>query len=115
MFPTAQPPRAEEDTATIEQVIEQVPGELELYRIIKAQSSGPQIAKRMVELGNSIWSLVGALLLLPDARLYDKPELGKMLGKFLVNAASATGFCNTIQCIDPTLVPSKQDPFGCIR
>jgi len=66
MFPTAQPPRADEDTATIEQVMEQVPGEIELDRIIKAQTSGPQIAKRMVELENSIWSLVGALLLLPE-------------------------------------------------
>jgi hypothetical protein len=67
MFPTAQPPRADEDTATIGQVMEQVPGEIELDRIIKAQTSGPQIARRMVELENSIWSLVGALLLLPEA------------------------------------------------
>ena len=67
MFPTAQPPRADEDTATIEQVMEQVHGEIELDGIIKAQTSGPQIAKRMVELENSMWSLVGALLLLPEA------------------------------------------------
>jgi hypothetical protein len=67
MFPTAQPPRADEDTATIEQVMEQVPGGIELDRIVKAQTSGPQIAKRMVELENSIWPLVGALLLLPEA------------------------------------------------
>jgi hypothetical protein len=66
MFPTAQPPRDDEDTAAIEQVMEQVPGEIELDRIIKAQTSGPRIAKRMVELENSIWSLVGALLLLPE-------------------------------------------------
>jgi hypothetical protein len=67
MFPTAQPPRADEDTATIEQIMEQAPGEIELDRIIKAQTSGPQIAKRMVDLENSVWSLVGALLLLPEA------------------------------------------------
>lgn len=67
MFPTAQPPRADEDTATIEQVMEQVPGEIELDRIIKAQISAPQIVRRMVELENSIWSLVGILLLLPEA------------------------------------------------
>jgi hypothetical protein len=67
MFPTAQPPRADEDTATIAQVVEQVPGEIELDRIIKAQTSGPQIAKRMVELENSVWSLVRLLLLLPEA------------------------------------------------
>src|SRR5208283_4024281 len=67
MLPTAQPPRADEDTSTIEQVIEHIPGEIELDRIIKAQTSGPQIAKRMVELENSIWSLVGTLLLLPES------------------------------------------------
>ena len=67
MFPTAQPPRADEDTAAIEQVIEQVPGEIELDKIIKAQTSAPQIVKRMVELENSMWSLVGILLLLPQA------------------------------------------------
>jgi hypothetical protein len=67
MFPTAQPPRADEDTATIEQVMEQVPGEIELDKIVKAQTSAPQIAKRMVELENAIWSLVGILLLMPQA------------------------------------------------
>ncbi|MFZ0885622.1 MAG: hypothetical protein WAN14_19620 [Candidatus Acidiferrales bacterium] len=67
MFPTAQPPRADEDTAAIEQVVEEVQGEVELDRIIKAQTSGPQIAKRMMELENSVWSLVGILLLLPEA------------------------------------------------
>ncbi|MFZ0520219.1 MAG: hypothetical protein WAL95_04300 [Candidatus Acidiferrales bacterium] len=67
MFPTAQPPRADEDTAAIEQVVEEVQGEVELDRIIKAQTSGPQIARRMVELENSVWSLVGILLLLPEA------------------------------------------------
>jgi hypothetical protein len=67
MFPTAHPPRADEDTAAIEQVMEQVPGEVELDKVIKAQTSGPQIAKRIVELENSIWSLVGVLLLLPES------------------------------------------------
>src|SRR6202035_4607569 len=66
MFPTAQPPRSDEDTAAIEQVIEQVPGEIELDKVIKAQTSAPQIVKRMVELENSVWSLVGILLLLPQ-------------------------------------------------
>jgi hypothetical protein len=68
MFPTAYPPRADEDTATIDQVTGQVPGEIELDKIVKAQTSGPQIVKRMIELENSIWSLVGILLLLPQAR-----------------------------------------------
>src|ERR1700683_1255730 len=57
MFPTAHPPRADEDTATIEQVLEHVPGEIELDRIVKAQTSGPHIARRMGELENSICRL----------------------------------------------------------
>jgi hypothetical protein len=65
MFPTAHPPRADEDTATVEQVMEHVPGEIELDRIVKAQTAGPHIARRMIELENSISSLVGILLLLP--------------------------------------------------
>jgi len=47
--------------------MEQVPGEIELDRIVKAQTSGPHIARRMVESENSIWSLVGILLLVPEA------------------------------------------------
>ena len=66
MFPTAQAPRADEDTSTIEQVIQHIPGEIELDKIVKAQMSQPQIVKRMVELENSVWSLVGILLLLPE-------------------------------------------------
>jgi hypothetical protein len=38
MFPTAHPPRADEDTATIEQVMGGVPGEIEFDRIVKAQT-----------------------------------------------------------------------------
>jgi len=63
MFPRAHPPRADEDTATIEQVMEPVPGEVELGKKVRAQASRPQIVNRMVELENSIWSLVGILLL----------------------------------------------------
>jgi hypothetical protein len=47
--------------------MEEVPGEIELDRIVKAQTSGPQIVRRMVELENSIWSLVRILLVLPQA------------------------------------------------
>jgi hypothetical protein len=66
MFPIAEPPRADEDTSTIEQVMQHIPGEVELDKIVKAQMSQPQIVKRMVELENSVWSLVGILLLLPE-------------------------------------------------
>jgi hypothetical protein len=67
MFPTAHPPRADEDTAAIGQVMEAIPGEVEIDQIVKAQASAPQIVNRMVDLENSIWSLAGILLLLPKA------------------------------------------------
>ena len=67
MFPKAHPPRADQDTAQIERVMEQVPGEIDLDKLVKAQMSQPQIARRMIELENSDWLLVGALLLLPEA------------------------------------------------
>jgi len=67
VFPTAQPPRADEDLAPIEEVIQHVPGEIDLDKIVKAQMSQPQIAKRMINLENSVWSLGGILLLLPEA------------------------------------------------
>jgi hypothetical protein len=66
MFPTAFQSRADEDEAVIEKVIETIPGETEMDRIIKAQSSAPHIIDRMVKLENCIWSLTHALLLLPE-------------------------------------------------
>jgi hypothetical protein len=67
MFPTAHPPRADEDTSAIERVVERVEGEVDLDQAVKAQTSAPQVTKRMVELENSMWTLVRLLLLLPEA------------------------------------------------
>jgi hypothetical protein len=67
MFPVANIPRVEENVAPVEQVLEAVPGEVELDAIVKAQSSAPHVADRMVKLENCIWSLAGVLLLLPEA------------------------------------------------
>jgi len=35
--------------------------------------------------------------------------------QFPIGAASSTGQCNSIQCIDSTLLPWENHPFGCIR
>jgi hypothetical protein len=32
--------------------------------------------------------------------------------QLLINAASSTGGCNTIQCIDSTMLPRENDLFG---
>ena len=64
-FPTPTPPRDDRETAAIEFVQEQVPGEVELDAVVRAQASAPQIVARMVALENCIWSLANLLLSLP--------------------------------------------------
>ena len=66
MFPGPVPPRADEDTAPIEQVIEEATlGQTELDSVVKAQSSAPQVVERMVKLEECLWSLAKILSLLP--------------------------------------------------
>ncbi len=65
MFPVAHIPRLDQDIPVAEQVMEAIPGEVELDAVVKAQSSSPRIVDRMVKLENCVWSLAGALLLLP--------------------------------------------------
>lgn len=65
VFPLPTPPRDDRETAAIELVQEQVPGEVELDAVVRAQASTPQIVARMVALENCIWSLASLLLALP--------------------------------------------------
>ena len=69
VFPVAPSPRADEDTAVIEQVLEAVPGQVEMDALVRAQSSAPQIVERMVKLENCVWSLASAIILLPDSAM----------------------------------------------
>ncbi|MGA9883443.1 MAG: hypothetical protein WBQ34_06975 [Candidatus Acidiferrales bacterium] len=64
-FPTPTPPRDDRETAAIEFVQEQVPGEVELDAVVRAQASAPQVVARMVALENCVWSLASLLLSLP--------------------------------------------------
>ena len=45
----------------------------------------------------------------------DSRALAPDRSSFAINAASSTGRCNTIQCVDLTLLPGKSDLFGCTR
>jgi hypothetical protein len=72
-FPTPTPRRDDRETAAIEFVQEQVPGEVELDAVVRAQASAPQIVARMVALENCIWSLASLLLSLP-------PEMREKIG-----------------------------------
>jgi hypothetical protein len=66
LFPVKPPSRDDQDTAEIAQVLESVPGQVELDAVIKAQMSVPQIVERMVALENCVWRLARAIVLLPD-------------------------------------------------
>jgi hypothetical protein len=66
LFPAKPPSRDDQDTAEIAQVLESVPGQVELDAVIKAQMSVPQIVERMVALENCVWRLARAIVLLPD-------------------------------------------------
>lgn len=72
-FPTPTPPRDDRETAAIEFVQEQVPGEVELDAVVRAQASAPQIVARMMALENCVWSLASLLLSLP-------PDLREKIG-----------------------------------
>lgn len=72
-FPMAVPPRNDRETAAIEFVQEQVPGEVELDAVVRAQASSPQVVARMVALENCVWALASLLLSLP-------PEIRQKIG-----------------------------------
>ncbi len=65
-FPTKPRPRDDRDIAEVAQILESIPGEVQLDVFIKAQMSAPQIVERMVKLENCVWHLASALLSLPD-------------------------------------------------
>jgi hypothetical protein len=45
------------DRTVAEEVIEQIEGEVQLDRYVKAQTSAPQVAQRITDLENMIWKL----------------------------------------------------------
>lgn len=61
----ATPLRDDRETAAIEFIQEQAPGEVELDAVVRAQASSPQVVARMVALENCVWSLASLLLSLP--------------------------------------------------
>jgi hypothetical protein len=66
MFPVAPPPRDDVDQAPIAQQVEAAPGEIELDAVIRAQSSAPQVLKRLTTLEDCLWAAVDALGKLPQ-------------------------------------------------
>lgn len=65
MFPIAPPARDDVDQAPIAQQVEAAPGEIALDAVIRAQSSSPQVVRRLTTLEDCLWAAVDALSKLP--------------------------------------------------
>jgi hypothetical protein len=65
MFPVAPPARDDVDQAPITQQVEAAPGEIWLDAVIRAQSSAPQVVRRLTTLEDCLWAAVDALGKLP--------------------------------------------------
>ena len=62
-----------DDETTISQYVEKIEGEVALDRYVKAQTSAPQVVKRITELENSLQRVASAALTLSDIERH--PEL----------------------------------------
>jgi hypothetical protein len=56
IFPIKPTSRADADEAAITEQVEQIPGELDIDRVIKAQASAPATRRRITELENALWA-----------------------------------------------------------
>ena len=65
-------PRIDGET-TISQYVEKIEGEVALDAYVKAQTSAPEVVKRITELENCLWRLADAVLNSPDVD--NHPEL----------------------------------------
>ena len=54
--------RANVDEAAVTERVDQIPGELDVDRVIKAQLSAPQVLKRITELEDCLWAVTQELL-----------------------------------------------------
>lgn len=54
--------RADVDDAAITEQVDQIPGELDVDRVIKAQLSAPRVVQRITELEDCLWAVTQELL-----------------------------------------------------
>jgi hypothetical protein len=62
IIPITQLSRADADETAIVEQVEQIPGEVDVDRVIKAQASAPHIAERVRELEDCLWAVARELL-----------------------------------------------------
>ena len=54
--------RADVEEAAVTQQVDQIPGELDVDRVIKAQLSAPPVVQRITQLEDCLWALTQELL-----------------------------------------------------
>jgi predicted CoA-binding protein len=72
--------RADVDETAVTEQVQQIPGELDLDRVIKAQLSAPEVAQRITELEDCLWAVAQEL-----RRLDPKSALAERAGLVLKN------------------------------
>jgi len=68
--------RADVDEAAVTEQVDQIPGELDVDRVIKAQLSAPRVVRRITELEDCLWALTQELLKFdPRSALAERAKL----------------------------------------
>jgi hypothetical protein len=62
IIPIRSTSRADVDNAAVTEQVDQIPGELDVDRVIKAQLSAPEIVYRITELEDCLWAVTAELL-----------------------------------------------------
>lgn len=76
IFPFRPASRADADETAVTEQMEQIPGELDVDRVIKAQISAPAVRQRITELENCLWAAAEELFRLdPKSAVAERAKL----------------------------------------
>lgn len=76
IFPIRPTPRSDVDEAPITQQVEQIPGEMDIDRAIKAQAAAAAVTQRITELENGLWAAAEELFRLdPKSKVAERAKL----------------------------------------
>ncbi len=76
IFPIRPTPRADADETAVTEQVEQIPGELDIDRVIKAQVSVSAVRHRITELENCLWATAEELFRLdPKSATAERAKL----------------------------------------
>src|SRR5579862_6036932 len=76
IFPIKPASRTDADETAITEQVEQIPGEMDVDRVIKAQVSAPAVRQRITELENALWAAAEELFRLdPKSATAERAKL----------------------------------------